>query len=173
MLLKYFTSAVVLLLCTTLVAQDPPTTKKEIEKEYQRRIKQEVLDGQYIPSDLTDAFVELNKLIDDESKASFKTMPEEEAATKLFFSFGRWISYNWGFYGGSRLSHYIRELGITYPEDMARFIIISYHRNLNRKPLDVKTQVEFYQEKRRKEREARLEKGKVIYEETKKVSKGN
>lgn len=149
----------------------PAGSKAEFEKRYQERITKEYLNGQYIPRDLTDAFLELNKLIDADSKASFKSVPEEEAAHKLYFSLGRWITENWGFYGGSRLSHFIKGLGITFPEDMAQFIIVSYHRNLNRKELKVKEQVTYYQEKRRKEHEERALKGTVLKEETRKVEK--
>lgn len=149
----------------------PPQTKEEFEKNYQKRIQQEVLEGQYIPKDLTDAFVQLNKLIDADSKIRFKSVSEEEAVHKLYFSFGRWIIENWGFYGGSRLSHYLRELGIAHPEDMSQFIIVSYHRNLNRKELKVKEQVTAYQEKRKQEHLDRLAKGKVIKEQTRKVPK--
>lgn len=160
------------LLFTALFAQaQPANSKAEYEKIYQERIKLEYLNGQYIPRDLTDAFIELNKLIDASSKLSFKNVPEEEAARKLYFSLGRWITENWGFYAGSRLSHFIRELGITFPEDMAQFIIVSYHRNLNRKELKVKEQVEYYKEKRRKEYEERLAKGTVLKEQTRKVDK--
>lgn len=167
---KYLLSILVLLFATTLLAQ-PPTSKAEYEKEYERRIQQDVLSGIYIPKDLTDAFIQLNKLVDEESKMSFKSMPEDTAAHKLFFSFGRWITYNWGFYGGSRLSHHIRELGVTHPEDMAQFIIIAYHRNLNRNPLNIKELVERFQEKQRAEHLKKLEEGKVLYEETRKVEK--
>lgn len=154
-----------------LWAQEPAQTKEEFEETYQQRIKQEVLFGQYIPKDLTDAFVQLNKLIDADSKMRFKSVSEEEAVHKLYFSFGRWIIENWGFYGGSRLSYYIKELGISYPEDMAQFIIVSYHRNLNRKELNVKEQVAFYQEKRQKEHLKRTSKGTILKEETRKVPK--
>ena len=149
----------------------PAQTKEEFEKNYQKRIQQEVLEGQYIPKDLTDAFVQLNKLIDADSKIRLKSVSEEEAVHKLYFSFGRWIIENWGFYGGSRLSHYLRELGVAHPEDMSQFIIVSYHRNLNRKELNVKEQVTAYQEKRKQEHLDHLAKGKVIKEQTRKVPK--
>lgn len=148
------------------MAQKPPETEKEFEEAYEWRIKQEMLNNVYIPKDLTDAFIQLNKLIDAESQAKFKNVPEEEAAQKLFFSLGRWITLNWGFYGGSRLSHFIKNLGIYHPEDMARFIIISYHRNLNRVPLNVKEQVKYYQEKQAAEQAERLKKGEVLHKET-------
>ncbi|HMN88766.1 MAG TPA: hypothetical protein PKD70_04605 [Saprospiraceae bacterium] len=151
-----------------LLAQ-PPSSKEAFEKAYKERIKKEYLDGVYIPADLGDAFVRLNKLIDKDSKEKFKNASEEDAARKLHFSLGRWIIHNWGFYGGSRLSHYLRELGITHPDDMAQFIVVTYHRNLNRRELEVKALVEHYKEMRKKEHEARLEKGTVIHQEVKKT----
>ena len=152
-------------------AQKPPETREEFEQAYDYRILQEYLYGVYIPADLTDAFIQLNKLIDEESKQKFKDLPEEEACRLLFFSMGRWIVYNWGFYGGSRLSHFIKGVGVTHPEDMAQFIMILYHRNLNRKPLDVKDLVEGFQLKRKTEAEEKRKSGTILFEETRKVEK--
>lgn len=155
-----------LLVAISLSAQKPPETQSEFEEAYQRRIRQETLYGVYIPKDLTEAFVELNRLIDDESKENFKKMPEDAAVDLLFFSFGRWITHNWGFYGGSRLSHFIRELGITYPEDMSEFVVRTYHRNLNRQPLEVKALVETITARRQAQIEAKKSGGTILYEET-------
>jgi hypothetical protein len=156
----------IFLQCVPLQAQKPAENLDEYEKTYQWRIRQDVLYGVYIPADLAEAFIELNRKIDADSKERFKSLPEEEAADRLFFSLGRWIIHNWGFYGGSRLSHYLREIGIYHPEDMARFIIITYHRNLHRNPLAVKELVEDFHAKAEQERQERLQEGDVIYEET-------
>ena len=171
MVMRKFFCALFLILAigqaTQIFAQkgeSPPQTKDALEKAYQKRINQEYINEVYIPKDLTDAFIQLNKLIDEPSRLKFKEVPEEEAARKLHFSLGRWISVNWGFYEGSRFSKFIRDIGIDNPDDMARFVIISYHRNLLRKPLDVKSQVAFYQEKRQKEKEERIKNGEVIGE---------
>lgn len=154
-----------------LAQQKPPENDKEFEEAYAWRIRQEYLYEVYIPKDLTDAFIQLNKLIEKPAIEKFKNMPEADAARKLHFSFGRWIIHNWGFYGGSRFSHFLKGLGIHHPDDMAQFVIVSYHRNLNRKPLDVKTQITYYQEKREKENEERLKKGAVLHEEVRKKKK--
>lgn len=149
-------------------AQEFPATEEKLEEEYQKRIQQEYLNGVYIPKDLTDCFVQINRLTDDASKSKFKNMPEEDAAHKLHFSLGRWIIYNWGFYGGSRLSYYLSNLGIGNPDDMAQFIIITYHRNLNKNKLEVKALIDHYQAKREAEKKKRLEEGEIIHEETRK-----
>ncbi|MCP3931573.1 MAG: hypothetical protein GY705_21010 [Bacteroidetes bacterium] len=151
--------------------QKPAETAAEFEKAYKWRIRQERLEDVYIPRDLTEVFLELNRLTDKESKIKFKNIPEEIVASKLYFSLGRWIIRNWGFHQGSRLSHFLRNLGLYHPEDMATFIIIAYHRNLNKEKLEVKVLVEKLSEERKKEWEERKKKGTILYEETRKRPK--
>jgi len=137
--MKYlFMSLAILFTTSTLIYGQ----KNDPEKQYQQRIEKDVINGVYIPADLAECFVELNKKISKESKAKFKNMSESEAAIKLHFSLGRWIWHNWSFYEGSRLSVYLNKVGVHHPEDMARLIIITYHRYLNKKPLDVKVLAE-------------------------------
>ena len=170
MTIRLTLSGLFLLIFTGLQAQHQDSTKTEdpYEKAYQERIKKEYLFGVYIPKDLADCFIQLNRLVDSPSRNKFKNMPEEAAATKLHFSLGRWIIYNWGFYGGSRLSNYLSKLGISNPDDMARFIIITYHRNLNKQKLEVKSLIEFFKKKKEKAIEERKKRGKVIHEERRK-----
>jgi len=143
----------------------PPNNKEEYEKMYNRRIRQRVLNRVYIPKDMAEAFNELNKKIDDDSKLKFKTVPEEIAARKLHFSLGRWMITHWSFYEGSRFSHYLKKIGITHPDDMARFTIRTYHRHLNKKSLDVKPLIVEIKERRKKEADDKRSGGEVIHEE--------
>ncbi len=170
---RFFALFIGVMSLTSLAAQieKPVETESEYEKNYAWRIRQERLDGVYIPRDLINSFEELNRLIDANAKQKFKQAPEEEAFHKLYFSFGRWITQKWGFYEGSRLSHYMRSLGVYHPEDMAKVVIVSYHRYLNKAPLELKAQVQAIQEMRKKENEARLKKGTVISEERKKIER--
>ena len=143
----------------------PPNNKKEFDKMYKRRIRQKVLNRVYIPKDMAEAFNELNKKIDDGSKKKFMTVPEEMAARRLHFSLGRWLITNWSFYEGSRFAHYLREIGITHPDDMAQFTMRTYHRHLNKKPLDVKPLIIEIKERRKKEAESKRSGGEIIHEE--------
>jgi len=52
---------------------------------------------------------------------------------------------------------------------MITFVIITYHRNLNREKLDIKPLLEELIEKREKMKKARKLKGNIISEETRKV----
>lgn len=154
-----------------LLAQEKPLTQEEqFQKEYAKRIKKERLYGVYIPKDIPDAFTQLNKLTARESKAAFKSVPENIAVKKLHFSLGRWITHNWGFYEGSRLSHYLKGLGTSHPEDQAKVIIIAYHRYLNKQPIKLKELGTQFQEARKKMLEERKNKGEVIFKEKRKRS---
>lgn len=144
---------------------EPIATDTDYEKAYERRIQQEYLYGVYIPKDLSDAIVQLNKLADRESLQKFRMAAEEEAVRKLHFSLGRWIIHNWGFYGGSRLSHALKGMGLHHPDDMARLLIRSLHRSLNSEPIEVKAQVEALAAAREAERQKRLESAEILYEE--------
>ena len=142
--------------------QDVITDKETFNRQYKERIKQEVLNGVYIPVDLEDAMRELQRLTDADMIEKFKNAPEDTIATKLHFSLGRWIIVNWGFYEGSRLSHLLREGGLSFPDDMARLIIVSWHRKLNDRPMEIQKQISAFQEKRRQEAIEREKRKKVI-----------
>ncbi|MEM0991526.1 MAG: DUF6794 domain-containing protein [Bacteroidota bacterium] len=161
-----------LLLCLfyPLLSQgdQPP---KSAEERYQWRIQQSKLYGVYIPRDLTDAFLELNRLIEPDAKAKFKKASEAVVAQKLHFSLGQWMMVNWGFYEGSRLTAFLNKLDLHHPDDMARFLIVTFHRSLNQEPLAVKALVETLVAKRSALKQERLEKGTVLEETTRQRTK--
>jgi hypothetical protein len=148
--------------------EGPPSDEKEFEKQYQERIKKDKLNNVYIPKNLDDAMLQLDKNISPESQAKMKVIPEDSICLALHSRLGQWMILNWGFYGGSRLSHYLRSAGITFPDDMADFLILGYHRKLNGKPIEIKELAKYFKEKRKKEFEAEKKEGKVIHEETRK-----
>jgi len=169
---KVLIVACILSLAISLSAQTAPASNAdEYEAAYAKRITKEYIHGVYIPKDLADAFVSLNSLIEKQMQAKYKYMSEQDAVEKLHFSFGRWITYNWGFYEGSRMSHYLKGLGIHHPDDMARFVMLSYHRNLNKKTLDVKKQLEEIAEKKKRQIEKKLETGTILHTEKRKRPK--
>ncbi|MBL7803354.1 MAG: hypothetical protein JNL02_06435 [Saprospiraceae bacterium] len=149
----------------------PANNEEEFERQYQERIKKDVLNGVYIPKNLDDAFAQLNKLITPESKEKIKALPEDSVCIVLHRRLGQWMIMNWGFYEGSRLSHYLRSAGITYPDDMADFLLIGYHRHLNGKPVNVRDLAIYYKEKRKKEFQEKQKEMPVIHEEKRKRPK--
>lgn len=143
----------------------PPGTEAEFEQQYQERIRKEVLNGVYIPKNLEDAMLELDKRVSPESRLKFKSIPEDSVCAVMHHRLGQWMILNWGFYGGSRLSNYLRSAGVTFPDDMADFLILAYHRRQNGKPIGIKELATDFKEQRKKEYQEKLKKGKVIHEE--------
>lgn len=159
-----------ILLCfaNTLQSQSDTTKLRSETEKYEWRLRQSVLYGSYIPKDVNEVLLELNKKIDAKSKAKLAAVSEEEAATKLFFSLGRWMTHNWSLYEGSRLSKNMQDQGIHHPDDMVRFFIIVYHRSLTKKPLEVKELLTKFQLKENEEKRERVGKGTILHEEKKK-----
>lgn len=157
-----------LFLAINIVAgQDPISDEETFEKRYAQNIKKSRINGVYIPADLDEAFQELTLLSTQEALAKFKSGEEKEVAKKLHFGIGRWMIYNWNFYEGSRFSHYLKELGLNHPDDMAQFVIVTFHRHLNDKPLNEEELVKYYQDERLKLRLEKENQAKVIKEESK------
>lgn len=148
--------------------EGPASTESEYQKIYQERIKKDKLDGVYIPKNLDDALLQFDKLIAPESRAKFKLIPEDSVCNIMHNRLGQWIILNWGFYGGSRLSHYLKSAGVTYPDDMADFLILAYSRKLNDKPVNIKELATGFRKKRQEEYEKSKMQGKVLKEEKRK-----
>lgn len=117
--------------------------------EYQTRIKYSKIQGKYIPKDLNDALVELDKLVDDAAKNKFKTMAEDSARMKTHFSFGRWIQVRWSLQEGSRLTEWFRMNKIFDVDNMIDCIITTYHRKLNGKPIEFEKLADYYYKKQK------------------------
>ena len=166
-------SLILFCFANAILGQVDTTRQRSETEKYDWRLRQETLYGSYIPKDMNEVLLELNKKIDSKSKAKFAALSEQEAATKLFFSLGRWMTHNWSLFEGSRLSKYMQDLGIHHPDDMVRFFIIVYHRSLTKQPLEVKVLVAKFKEKEDGDRRKRLEKGTILHEEKKKVEKPN
>ena len=130
-------------------------TAAEYEANYAKRIRLEVIDGVYIPADLSDAHNELARLAEPKALAQFRQSPEDSIRRKLHFGLGKWILINWGFEEGSRLSHYLKSKGISVPDDMVEIIILTWHRQLNNKPLELAEEIAAIDERRAAEKAER------------------
>ena len=74
---------------------------------------------------------------------------------------------NWGLEDGSRISHYLKQKGITLPDDMADFMILMWHRNLNAQPLKMEEEIAAIQKRMAEDQKKRDENKKVISVEKK------
>lgn len=170
MKLQHILTLLICLSCTFATAQRTVAQKKDevLDKPvYEELIKKEFINNIYIPENLNDAFEELKRLSDKKGINKFKEAEEAVVAKKLHFGLGRWIMKKWNLHDGSRYAHYLREKGISYPDDMARFTIISLHRHLNGIDIDATARIKAIKDKRDKEYKDRMLEKKVIKEITK------
>jgi hypothetical protein len=146
--------------------EGPSNNISEYEKRYQERITKDRLYGVYIPKNLDDAMAQLDKQISAETKILIKAIPEDSVCMALHRRLGVWMINNWGFYEGSRLSHYLRSAGVTFPDDQADFLILAYHRHLHGKSLEIKQLATYFRDMRHKQYEEEVKKGEVVGEQT-------
>ncbi|MEO7175590.1 MAG: DUF6794 domain-containing protein [Saprospiraceae bacterium] len=158
---SYFFFLFAFLFAQSAFAQEPTNSEAETKKRYEERIAKSRILGVYIPKDENDAMKELDRLIDESSKAKLKAHTEQEAMKKLHFSFGLWMITNWSFYEGSRLSAYMRQNGVSYPDDMAEILIACYHRHLNGTSLRFSELCAQYKASRDKEFQKNIEKNQI------------
>ncbi len=134
-------------LCGAVYAQQKPINpqdtvpvslfEKRFNEKYQKNIKKSRINGVYIPKNLAEAHEELKALSPAESLEKFKNAEKEFVVGRLHYGLGRWMILNWNFYDGSRYAHYLSELGLSHPDDMARFTLLTFHDVLNGKEPDV------------------------------------
>ncbi len=121
---------------------------------YEKRITLTYIDEVYIPADLNDAIAVLDKKMEQAARDRFAALTEADAATKPYFSFGKWMNINWSLEEGSRLSHYFRSRGVGKTEDMIRILMTAYHRHLRNVPVAEQELIDKYKALRRSEYEA-------------------
>lgn len=139
-----------LCLVAQTVAVEGSEAEEEYNKVYQENIKLTKIRGVYIPGSLKEAFKRLTKLTPPQSIDGFKAAPEKQVCKKLHFGIGRWMISNWNFYEGSRISHILKEKGLLHPDDMAQFLLRTYHRHLNGLPLEEESIIEELSKDRKK-----------------------
>lgn len=116
-------------------------SQKEKEKqEWLWRIKQDTLDGVYIPKDLEDCLSELDKIMSEKDQEEFR----QSNPISYHLGFGRHLRNRWGLWTSSRLQEYFLDLGVTHPDNMSGIILDSYHRHLNGKEINLNKQLNQY-----------------------------
>ena len=136
--------------------------EKEYQKTYDENIKKEKINNVYIPKDVEDAMKELDRLSSPEGRFRLTEGSEEQIAKTLIFGLGKWMIVNWNFYEGSRLSHALKNKGVTLPDDMAHYLIISYYRYLKGLPMELDERAQAIFEMRKKKQEGRNKKKVVV-----------
>lgn len=109
---------------------------KSVKREkYNRNITADSINGIYIPLNLEDCLLQLDKILDDSTKTSIK-MPQEEMAS-YHFGIGRWLRSHWNLWSGSRLQQWFEKQGVDHPDNMSGIILSVYQEYLRDKNLDI------------------------------------
>ncbi len=159
-MMRYFT--LILILSITGFTESWAQSKAEMDSLRLANMDKEEINGMYIPANMSEAFRELINLSSESSLDKLKEAPEEVAATKLHLGLGKWIAAKWNFYEGSRFTKYLNEMGVSFPDDMIQFTIVSFHRFLNQRDLALEERAGAYQRKRQLEHEDRLKSARTI-----------
>lgn len=124
---------------------------EEYDSIYNANIRMNRINGVYIPKDLAEAHEQIRALTPENTLQDFSSQEEITVCKKLHFGIGRWMILNWNFYEGSRLSHYLKQMGLSHPDDMVQFILRTLHRKLNSKDLDEENMIKTIREARLRE----------------------
>lgn len=125
----------------------------KIEQKYEENILLEEINGQYIPRDITEALAILDEQANEAAKEALKSAQEDMAVERLMRGLGQWMVLHWHFVDGSRLSHFIRQKGVSFPDDMAELLIRCYLRQLKGHDLEMDRLISHFVKKRKKEME--------------------
>lgn len=97
--------------------------REERRKWYQEALKRDTVDGKYIPSNLVDCFIELDKIL---SQKDLKYI-RKNGTDGLHMTLGMFIRNRWQLWGGSRLKKYFIDMGGPMHPDSMSGVILNYY----------------------------------------------
>jgi hypothetical protein len=104
---------------------------KAAQSRLKLNLKLEKIDGIYIPKDLGECFVELDRILKEIEKKEMRDLPKKEDMIQYHFGIGMWMRNNWGLWIGSRLQTYFYRRGIHHPDSMSSVVLDYYYDWLN------------------------------------------
>lgn len=104
-----------------------------IEKKaaYQKHIVADSINGLYIPQNLEECFLELNKILKPKDIEALKNLKDRNETILYHHGLGTWLRNNWRLWGGSRLQQYLKKKGLIHPDNMSATILEYYYDWLN------------------------------------------
>ena len=88
-------------------------------------------DMTYIPKDLGDCLVRLDKTLKKKEKEEIKSLPDRDDMFMYHFSLGAYLRNKWKLWDDSVLRSYFLERYIFHADDMSTIILVHYHDWLN------------------------------------------
>lgn len=109
------------------IAEQETIKEKEKQKEeYKKRLTLERINNIYIPKNLHECLIELDKTLNFESKKQLKEATETWQFNSHMGGLGMWIRNNWGINGGSRLLVYFNNRNVSNRDNISGIIIEQY-----------------------------------------------
>jgi hypothetical protein len=104
--------------------------QEQQQKDYQTylaKTQQDTLNGIYIPKDLKDCFIQLDKVLSAKDRDEIKSLKNRDETIKYHHGLGMWLRNNWGLWGGSRLQKYFLAKKVNHPDEMSALILAFYY----------------------------------------------
>lgn len=105
--------------------------QRKEEQEYLAKLDKDTLNGVYIPKDLKDCFIQLDKMLPQKSKTEIRNLKNKDETIKYHHGLGMTLRNSWGLWGGSRLQKYFLERKVNHPDGMSSLILEYYFDWLN------------------------------------------
>lgn len=98
------------------------------------------------PASLSECFDVLEEILNDsEDREWFESSSEEEILNSTHHALGEWIRDNWNLWDkNASLYQHFYKMGLWHPDDISTFILRSYHRFVNKKELELSSQINRY-----------------------------
>lgn len=97
------------------------------KQEYQENSTKDTINGVYIPLDLHDCFLQLDKVLMIEQRNQINNLPDKDATRELHNTIGKWIRDNWELWRGSRLLTWFKSKKVAHPDRISAFILKYYY----------------------------------------------
>ena len=117
----------------SIAEQETIQDKLERQLERERRMTLDSIEGKYIPKNIEECFIELDKILDSDVKEEMKNLRNCGEMIRYHHGLGTWIRNNWGLWGGSRLLKYFQGYGYKDPDSMSGIILDNYYSWLHGK----------------------------------------
>lgn len=101
--------------------------KQKRLREFEERQLLDTIDGRYIPKNLKECFIELDKLLKESDRDGIKKYKSSMDMISFHLSLGMWLRNNWGLWGGSRLWKYFDQRDVGHPDSMSSIILDNYY----------------------------------------------
>jgi hypothetical protein len=104
--------------------------------EYILKTEQDSINGIYIPKNLEECFLELDRLLSEEDRNTIKELKDKKETIKYHHGLGTLIRNMWGLWGGSRLQALFIKKNVHHPDEMSYIILEFYYDWLHNKNED-------------------------------------